>query len=809
MRLGIKIYFFIGLLFLCLQTEASHIFGGELNYKHLNGNTYEITLTLYGDCSGQSFPNLPNSVPVIKIYNGLNAFSSITLLPFGIVGEEVTPVCPDQINNTSCKGGLLPGVARFIFKGNVTLNANSADWQFIFNGELGGNNQAGRSGAITNITQGAGYTIMKLVATLNNTLAQNNSSTYTTIPTPFFCINNAQQYNQGAIDADGDLLSFNLISGLDGNGNQVNYTPPYTPADPLGYVPGSFNFSNATGQLSFTPNTVQNALVVSQVTETRGGIVVGTSMREMVFVVLGNCNNQSPNGVISTNNAGVITNGNEITICNATTQLQFDINPIDPDNGKILVNYSGLPPGAVMSINNNNTSNPNLQFSWTIPPSLPLGDYTFYVTYQDDDCPLSSKQTIAYTIHYIQPILANITSTAETCVPASDGTINIMATSINGGFTYALNANPFQNNALYTGLLASTYTVTIKDNKNCTYTTTVQVSLPTYPVFDSIIVQDIKCNGGTDGSIKVKVSPLNAYYTYQLFPDNIITTSPIFNNLIEKTYTIIVADTNGCKDTAVASIVEPDKLAFGDIDITPLSCEKINGKIQVRTNFNNNIRYKLIPTSNPVDTSGFFDNLTTGFYTIVARNANDCVIDTVIYVGEIPKSFFISTTHTDLPCWGRGDEGEAEAILTGGVNPITVLWSSTPTQTTPKATQLTYGYYFVTAIDAKGCEVKDTMYIAPGNCCENIFFPNAFSPNADQLNDSWGMVTSTGLEIEQFAVFDRWGQKVWFTRDPREKWNGLINQSEAALGTYFYLLRYKCLSDDKHYTKTGDFILVK
>ncbi|HMT35326.1 MAG TPA: gliding motility-associated C-terminal domain-containing protein, partial [Chitinophagaceae bacterium] len=117
--------------------------------------------------------------------------------------------------------------------------------------------------------------------------------------------------------------------------------------------------------------------------------------------------------------------------------------------------------------------------------------------------------------------------------------------------------------------------------------------------------------------------------------------------------------------------------------------------------------------------------------------------------------------------------------------------------------------YIVTAIDAKGCEVKDTVYIAPGNCCENIFFPNAFSPNADQLNDSWGMVTSTGLEIEQFAVFDRWGQKVWFTRDPREKWNGLINQSEAALGTYFYLLRYKCLSDDKHYTKTGDFILVK
>lgn len=808
MKINCRFFLLFSLCCFAVRVNASHLFGGELNYKHLSGNTYEITLTLYGDCSGQSFPNLFSSNPVIGVYNGLNAFTSLTLYPYGIIGEEVTPVCPADINNTSCKGGILPGVARFIFKGNITLNIASADWQFIFKGELGPNNFAGRSGSITNITQGGGYTIMQLEATLNNLNAPNNSSTYSTIPTPFFCNNTSQQYNQGAIDSDGDGLSFELVSALNGNGNGVVYTAPYSYYDPLGYSPGTFTFSSTTGQMNFTPNILQNSLVVSKVVEKRNGIIVGSSMREMVFVVL-NCNNQSPGGGISNNNVGNLINANEISICNGNNSLQFDINATDPDNGKINVSYSGLPNGASLIINNNNTANPVLNFNWNLPPNLSVGDYTFFVTYQDDGCPLSSKQTIAYTVHFVQPITALISSYPESCVPGSDGSIGINASSINGGITYSLNGNSFQNNAFFSNLLAGIYTITVKDNQGCTYTALGQVSPPSHPVIDSIHIQDIKCNGGMDGELEIFVSPSKTSYLYQLLPNNIFSTNNVFPNLAENSYTIIVADTNACSDTAIANIIEPDKLAFGDVVITPLSCDKINGKIQVNTNFGNNIRYKLIPTSNPVDTFGFFDNLATGFYTIEARNANDCVIDTTVFVGLTPKSFFINTSHKDLPCWGKGKEGEAEVILTGGELPISILWSSTPPQTTARATELTYGYYFVEAIDATGCEVKDTVYIAPGNCCESVFLPSAFSPNKDSKNDEWTIITSTGMEIEQFAVYDRWGQKVWFSRDQREGWNGMINKGEAELGTYYYILCYKCLHDQKFYQKTGDFLLVR
>jgi gliding motility-associated-like protein len=583
---------------------------------------------------------------------------------------------------------------------------------------------------------------------------------------------------------------------------------PYTYAQPLGTAAGNFAFSNTTGQLSFLPNSTQNSLVVSKVTETRNGVVVGTSMREMVFVVLSNCNNQSPGGAIS-GNVGLSNTGNEITICNSTSNLQFDINIADPDNGKVTVNFSGLPTGATMTLSNNNTPNPLLHFNWNIPSGAALGDYTFYVTYQDDGCPLSSKQTIAYTIHYIQPVSAILNTTAETCVPANDGTLNVIASSINGGFDYAINGNSFQNNAVFTNLSAGIYTVTVKDSENCLYTTSVEVQAPAYPVIENVKSEDIRCNGGTDGSLEVFVSPLNNTYTYLLLPNNIVSNNPLFSNLLENNYTIVVSDINGCKDTATASIAEPNKLTFENIEISPLTCDKINGKIKISTNFNSHIYYKLIPTSNAVDTLGIFTGLNAGNYTIVARNENDCLIDTAVNVGIIPRDFFSTASGKDLPCWGKGDEGEAEVMLSGGVPPISVLWSSTPPQTTTLASKLTYGYYFVHAIDATGCELHDTVYIAPGTCCENVFLPTAFSPNGDGNNDEWKMISSTGMEIEQFAIFDRWGQKVWYSRYADGSWDGKINQGVAELGTYFYLLRYKCLSDGKHYTKTGDFILVR
>jgi len=89
------------------KAYATHLFGADFYYTHVSGNTYTLVLDMYGDCSGAAFPNLNVATPEVEVYDNGTLFQ---LLNLGLSGPpiEVTPVCPSQINNTTCNGGTIP-----------------------------------------------------------------------------------------------------------------------------------------------------------------------------------------------------------------------------------------------------------------------------------------------------------------------------------------------------------------------------------------------------------------------------------------------------------------------------------------------------------------------------------------------------------------------------------------------------------------------------------------------------------------------------------------------------------------------------
>src|SRR6185437_16399752 len=94
-------------------------------------------------------------------------------------------------------------------------------------------------------------------------------------------------------------------------------------------------------------------------------------------------------------------------------------NPVDLNNDDIAVTVAGLPSGATYNIVNNNTTAPLGTFSWNTTGVTP-GNYTFYITYQDNGCPLSSKQTQAYTISILpDPTISFAAISAATCAKKS------------------------------------------------------------------------------------------------------------------------------------------------------------------------------------------------------------------------------------------------------------------------------------------------------------------------------------------------------------------------------------------------------
>jgi len=91
--------------------------------------------------------------------------------------------------------------------------------------------------------------------------------------------------------------------------------------------------------------------------------------------------------------------------------------------------------------------------------------------------------------------------------------------------------------------------------------------------------------------------------------------------------------------------------------------------------------------------------------------------------------------------------------------------------------------------------VNDGTCIYPGPCDEfdgMAFAPNAFSPNNDGLNDSWGFITEADCwNTWEVLIFNRWGQVVYEMDNPNDRWNGSFRNGDYYTqdGVYGYTLR--------------------
>ncbi len=101
------------------------------------------------------------------------------------------------------------------------------------------------------------------------------------------------------------------------------------------------------------------------------------------------------------------------------------------------------------------------------------------------------------------------------------------------------------------------------------------------------------------------------------------------------------------------------------------------------------------------------------------------------------------------------------------------------------------------------------LYVTNGRCTDSIckkvvnnfdvdvIIPNSFTPDGDGINDGYFCETK-GLSSKdstpyELWIFNRWGERVFHTTDPKEQWNGK-NQNDGSVcpeGTYFFNFKWK------------------
>jgi gliding motility-associated-like protein len=117
--------------------------------------------------------------------------------------------------------------------------------------------------------------------------------------------------------------------------------------------------------------------------------------------------------------------------------------------------------------------------------------------------------------------------------------------------------------------------------------------------------------------------------------------------------------------------------------------------------------------------------------------------------------------------------------------------------------------YSVLITDPAGCQVlrSDTVYVISPDCREpNIFVPNAFTPNGDGENDLL-FVRSSVIDQVEFAIYNRWGQKIFETTDKSVGWDGTFKGEVLAPDMFGYYLKATCFDGQTFFRKGNVTIL--
>ncbi|RYD52104.1 MAG: gliding motility-associated C-terminal domain-containing protein [Sphingobacteriales bacterium] len=383
--------------------RASHAAGGELLYRWISGSTYEVLVKFYRDCSGINEPasfnvcynNTCNTFSGNVTLNKLTGTLPTTFCGGGVPGGgQVITGCPAFPTTCTQAGSPLPGYQEFWYTGTVTLPSTCNFWRFS-------TFESARNGSVGNIQGGNLYLEATLYSENGTGEAPGNSSPcFTVKPVPY--VNNGQPftYNMGAVDPDGDSLTYQVIQPRTDGPNCTGTNLPFT--DPSlnittrpffvqasGTGTNGFNLNSQTGQISFATTQSQVANLAILVREYQNGQLRGTSMRDIQIISLPGTSRQPQASAPTTIVGGQSNNGRiegcsgqPISFCfniiadntNAALEVTDNSSTVFPNNPVSPLGYTGAYTDSVRAC-----------FTWT-PGPLDTGFHNIIIQARDTVC---------------------------------------------------------------------------------------------------------------------------------------------------------------------------------------------------------------------------------------------------------------------------------------------------------------------------------------------------------------------------------------------------------------------------------------
>jgi len=284
--------------------------------------------------------------------------------------------------------------------------------------------------------------------------------------------------------------------------------------------------------------------------------------------------------------------------------------------------------------------------------------------------------------------------------------------------------------------------------------------------------------------------------TIQWFEDDQLTISVMAPNSVtvsnQSSYYAMVTNSLSCENTARLNFyVNPLPVAN---DILIELCEDEPGAGQVNeydlTNSNGAI-------SDPSSIVSWFEDVSLQQAVFNPQShtiTNNLILYTEVTNGTCSNQSEVNFIVYDVPQFDLGRDTTIfyteSKILSPSIDlrflPGTYLWQDGATSSTYVVTD--EGKYTLGYTDFNGCVGSDSIMVYVDRY--RIFVPNAFTPNGDGLNDTFGPVITgdiAGENIEMY-IYNRWGEQIYEFTDLGEGWDGTYKGKLANTGVYVWTL---------------------